>query len=40
MLPLKIFEVRRVEKLTANALFFSMVGIKPVLGVERKTIRF
>jgi len=38
--PLKLEEVRPVEKINSNELFFSMIGIKPLLGVERKTIRY
>ncbi|MBI4845601.1 MAG: MFS transporter [Candidatus Omnitrophica bacterium] len=39
-LPLKLKEVRKVESLSGERIFFSMVGIRPVLGSERKTIRF
>jgi MFS family permease len=38
--PLKLEEVRPVEKVNSNELFFSMIGIKPLLGIERKTIRY
>lgn len=39
-LPLGIKEVRHVEKIKNNELFFSMAGIKPILGIdERKVIR-
>ncbi len=41
IMPRKLKEVRAaVEKVSSNQLFFSMIGIKPVLGIERKTIRF
>ena len=33
-------EVRPVEPVRSNDLFFSMVGVKPILGVERKTVRY
>ena len=33
-------EVRPVEPVNSNALFFSMLGINPLLGVERKTVRY
>jgi MFS family permease len=33
-------EVRPVEPIKSNDLFFSMVGVKPILGVERKTVRY
>jgi len=39
-MPLKLEEVRPVEKVNSNELFFSMIGIKPLLGIERKTIRY
>jgi MFS family permease len=39
-MPLKIKEVRPVEKIRHDELFFSMIGIKPLLGIERKTIRY
>lgn len=38
--PQKIKEVRPREKIKSNKLFFSMIGIKPLLGVERKTISY
>ncbi len=39
-LPQKLNEVRSVEKIKSDELFFSMIGIRPILGVERKTIRY
>ncbi|MDD5085563.1 MAG: MFS transporter [Candidatus Omnitrophica bacterium] len=33
-------EVRPVEKITSNSLFFSMIGIRPLLGVDRRTIGY
>lgn len=39
-LPMKLKEVRPVEKSGSNKIFFSMIGIRPLLGVERKTIRY
>ena len=38
--PLKLKEVRSVEHLKSNELFFSIIGIKPLLGIERRTIRY
>jgi len=40
LMPLKLKEVRPVEKAKSNELFFSILGIKPLLGIERKTIRY
>jgi len=40
LMPLKLKEVRPVEEAKSNELFFSMIGIKPLLGIERKTIRY
>lgn len=37
-MPRKLKEVRSVEHISSNKLFFSMIGIKPMLGNERKTI--
>lgn len=39
-IPSKLKEVRAVEKIKSNDLFFSMIGIRPLLGIERKTIRY
>ena len=39
-LPKKIKEVRMVEEITSDRLFFSVIGIKPHLGIERKTIGY
>jgi len=39
-MPMKLKEVRPVEKTKSNELFFSVIGIKPLLGIERKTIRY
>ncbi len=36
--PAKLKEVRPVESIKSIQLFFSMIGIKPILGIERKTI--
>ncbi len=38
--PIRLKEVRSVEKVSSEQLFFSMVKIKPILGVDEKTIRF
>lgn len=38
--PMKIKEVRPVQEINSNQLFFGIVGIKPLLGIERKTIRY
>jgi MFS family permease len=39
-LPSKLREVRPIKKVSSNELFFSMMGVRPILGIERKTIRF
>ena len=39
-MPRMLKEVRPVEKIDNNKLFFSMIGIKPFFGVDRKAIRF
>jgi hypothetical protein len=39
-LPLKFREVRSVPSINSNDLFFSLVGVKPVIGVERHIIRY
>ena len=39
MLP-RLKEVRPVEHVKSDDLFFSMIGIRPIFGVERKTIRY
>ncbi|MBU0548817.1 MAG: MFS transporter [Candidatus Omnitrophica bacterium] len=39
-MPMKLKEVRPVERIDNNALFFSIIGMKPLLGVERKIVRF
>jgi MFS family permease len=39
-LILKLQEVRSVMKIKSIDLFSSMIGIRPVLGVERKTLRY
>lgn len=39
-MPIRLKEVRSVKSVGSNELFFSMIGVKPILGVERKTIRF
>ncbi|MFH1798056.1 MAG: MFS transporter [Candidatus Omnitrophota bacterium] len=39
-LPRQLKEVRAVESIKSDQVFFSMIGIKPLLGVERKTIRY
>lgn len=36
----KLKEVRPVEEITSDRLFFSVIGIKPILGIERKTVRY
>jgi MFS family permease len=33
-------EVRHVEKISHKDLFYGMINIKPVLGIERKTIKY
>lgn len=39
-LPYRLKEVRPVGKIKSVELFFSMIGIRPLLGVDRKTIRY
>ncbi|MCB1195547.1 MFS transporter [bacterium] len=39
-LPRKLKEVRQVEHIKSDELFFSMIGIRPMIGIERKTIRY
>lgn len=39
-LPRQLKEVRPVKKIKSDQLFFSMIGIRPILGIERKTIRY
>ncbi len=38
--PSKLREVRPVEHVRSDNLFFSIIGIRPLLGIERKTIRY
>ncbi|MCM8773271.1 MAG: MFS transporter [Candidatus Omnitrophica bacterium] len=38
-LPPKLKEVRPIEKVSSLQLFSSVIGIKPLLGVDRRTIR-
>jgi hypothetical protein len=38
--PLRIKEVRPVDKIRSSELFFSVTGIRPILGVDRKPIRY
>ncbi|MFH1878592.1 MAG: MFS transporter [Candidatus Omnitrophota bacterium] len=40
LMPPGLKEVREVEHVRHNDLFFSVIGIKPMLGIERKTIRY
>lgn len=39
-MPLVLREVRIVENVSNNELFFSVIGMRPLLGIERKTIRY
>jgi MFS family permease len=39
-LPRLLKEVRPVEHVKSDQLFFSMIGIRPLIGVERKTVRY
>ena len=39
-IPLKLREVRRVENISSNHMFFSLIGIRPLIGIQRKTIRY
>lgn len=38
ILPSKLREVRPIEHVSSNDLFFSMVGVRPILGIDRKSI--
>jgi MFS family permease len=40
VMPAMLKEVRPVEKVKSERIFFSMIGIRPMLGVERKTLRY
>jgi len=40
LVPVMLKEVRSVEKVASNDLFFSVIGIKPLLGIDRRTIRY
>lgn len=37
--PLKLKDVRPVEKISHQQLLFSMIGVKPIAGIERKNIQ-
>lgn len=39
-MPPRLKEVRPVKKVKTAWLFFSIIGIRPILGIERKTIRY
>ncbi|OGW75417.1 MAG: hypothetical protein A2Z72_00275 [Omnitrophica bacterium RBG_13_46_9] len=39
-MPHKLKEVRTVEQVNNNKLFFSIIGIRPILGIERKILRY
>ncbi|MEJ2010362.1 MAG: hypothetical protein P8Z30_19780, partial [Acidobacteriota bacterium] len=36
----RLREVRPVGRVRSSELFFSIIGIKPLLGIERKTLRY
>lgn len=38
--PFSLREVRSVQSVNSRDLFFSMIGFRPLLGVDRKTIRY
>jgi len=38
--PMNLKEVRPVEKGKSQDIFFSVIGVRPHLGIERKTIRY
>ncbi|MBN1493205.1 MAG: hypothetical protein JW938_03575, partial [Candidatus Omnitrophica bacterium] len=38
--PRKLKEVRTVESMESAELFFQMIGMRAIPGVERKTIRY
>jgi MFS family permease len=40
LFPRILKEVRSVEKIPSHQLFFSMVGIKPIIGIDRKTLQY
>lgn len=39
-MPMSLKEVKYVEKVTTKKLLYSVIGFKPLLGIERKTIRY
>jgi len=39
-MPAKLKEVRSVNKINSNKLFFSVIGIRPLLGMEKRTPRY
>ncbi len=39
VLPVKLREVRTVRNISSNQLFFSIIGVNPLVGIDRKTIR-
>ena len=39
-IPKLLKEVREVQPVHSVRLFFSIIGIRPLLGVDRKTIRY
>jgi len=39
LMPLRLKEVRPVKRVRNSELFFNMISMKPLLGIERKTVR-
>jgi MFS family permease len=40
VMPGRLKEVRVVKRVSSNRLFLSMIGIKPVLGIDRETLKY
>ena len=40
MMILRLQEVRKVKDVKSIDLFSSVIGIRPLLGIERKTLRY
>jgi MFS family permease len=40
LLPSKLKEVRQVHHVKSNDLFFSVIGVRPLLGIDRKAVRY
>jgi hypothetical protein len=40
MMIVRLQEVRKVKDIKSIDLFSSVIGIRPLLGIERKTLRY